>query len=53
MAHVTLLAPVSTLMWVVILAMSITPLLTMEALTIMLASPRHPLSQPVCAITTM
>jgi Ca2+-transporting ATPase len=47
MAHVMHLAPVTPLMWMVILALSTTPLLTTQALTIMLASSRHPLSQRV------
>jgi len=42
-AHVLHLAPVTPLMWAVILALSTTPLLTTQALTIMLVSSRHPL----------
>jgi Ca2+-transporting ATPase len=43
-AHVLHLAPVTPLMWAVILGLSAAPLITTQALTTMLVSSRHPLS---------
>jgi Ca2+-transporting ATPase len=46
-AHVMDLAPVTPLMWVVIVCLSATPLLTTQALTLMLLSSRTPLTMRI------
>jgi len=47
MAHVLHLAPVTPLMWAVILGLSATPLLVTQALTLMLVPLRTPVNMRV------